>query len=905
MPSARRRVIKFTNFMILFSVIVVIVLLGLIGNILYVKTKSIIDEKMQGIHAMKLNQTAADVRKQFEDAYQSLDSFRNSEWFSNHLSNLESGQLNAYERVKHSQELEKSLQNFRRANGFVEEVVALTEKGVYSSNLKYDPYFLDGNKMELGFTDHDQIVFAMPGDTYELFQVVREQSGEDLREALDELDRSPYFIGYFGGQAGDRLGLLLVKLNMEALQKKIPYADSIAIIGPNHEVLFRGEEIEEEDTRYTSREIGFNGLKLIFSEQMAGFHQEQIRLIARYSILALIGSLLLSYVFARMFGSKILHPLHSLVRWIRGYGRLKDRWNGQGSPAKRRTTMRERFFLYFLITILLPSIFFVSLFYIQSTRIITRELQETYYALFEKTAHRVSLFVEQKQSAMTWLAYDTGIGDFSVQPSVFTREEVDQLVFAKTISALSQDTVSIYSRNNELLYTNRYKQSPRVEGALFERMLQQRKRMFDWLPPMETGSSTISLSMSIFDVNESSDILGILKTDIDGIYFSSLYAELNAEGMDAFIVNEEGRVLSHPELEKIGQSIPLPRAPGQLDGFIGGSSYYFSIQIAGLPWYLVAVNDMSVVKDQALSLIYDDIYLLVIVFLLILIFSYIMSQYLVRPLGTLQTRYFSLQQDVAGGMDAEETYRIDEVEQLRLSFNRLLDRIEQLVDERLRADHQRAMLELEKKATQIEALQAQISPHFLYNTLDNVMYFIEEGEQERSIELIGLLSRLFRYSMGKDSHLTTLREEVEYAKSYIRIMSLRYKDRIQCTWDTEESVMDNVVIKMLLQPLIENAIRHTMNTPTAHVLIFVQIQNVGGDLLISVSDDGPAMTEEKLFHIANRLESRDRKNVGLYNVNSRIKLHFGDDYGMEVSQATEGGAVFRLRLPLLEDKGNY
>lgn len=920
----KRPAIKFTHFLMLFSLSVTTILLLVIGTVLYSKTKHILAEKINLIHSMKLNQASADVRKQFEDLYKSFDGFRNHELLIDSVRKLSDNRTSSYERFTVAKSLQTAITNFKIGNASIEHVMVMTQQQQFSSNLKYVEYFLDGNRLPL-YMEQDQIVFVPPGRTYDLFHLDRDRIDNPLLiDMIDPLEGSMYFVCRLNDANGEQIGLMFMLLSASALKTQIPYADSLAIIGEDGKLLYRGDGVDADfpqqlrngggldaqtfslqGQRYEVRPLGFNGFRLIFVEPEIDFHRSQISIIAWYSILTLLGSALLSYIFSRWIGKNILRPLHGLIRWIRGFERLEDRWDtGNGWPGNTRiTTMRERFFVYFLLTILLPILLFVMLFYIQSTRMVSKEVQQTYSVLFEKSAHRLELFVKQKESALSWLAYNAWVAEYAEDPVEENRGKMDDLLVTGTYSSLSEDVVSLYDVSNRLIYTNRRKQAPRMDSSLYESMMTKRKNMHDWLPPAETGSSTVSLGMAVVNIQISPEPLGFLKADVSGVFLSSLYAELNGNGSEAFIVHQDGRILSHPEVEKVGQMSKLPAPPGDLNALTQRNSavLYFSSKLSGLPWYLVTVFDATTVRGQAIGLIYDDIYLFIIIFLLILLASYLMSQYLIRPLSSLQWKVVRMDLGPEGRFPSDARYAIDEVEQLRDSFNLLLEQIGQLVEEKLTAQNERLQLEYEKKETQLEALQAQINPHFLHNTLEIVMYMIEKGEREGAVTMIGLLSRLFRYAMGKESQVTPLRDEVAYAKTYIRIMSFRYKDKIRCEWQIDEELLNGIVVKMILQPLLENAIRHTLQSGADQVQISISITREGDAVRIAVTDNGPWLADEKLAAIQDNLERRDRGKVGLYNVNSRIQLHFGEQYGITMSRAVPHGAAVILKLPYVRD----
>lgn len=202
-------------------------------------------------------------------------------------------------------------------------------------------------------------------------------------------------------------------------------------------------------------------------------------------------------------------------------------------------------FVYFIVTILLPIFLFVTFYYIQSTRIIARELQQTYYAAFEKTAHRLELFVKQKEAMLAHLAYDTVVVDFVHQPSDANRKELEQIIVANTPSALNRDVLSIYDATNLLLYSNRYQVVSSMPQAFFDEMNLSRKTTYYDLQT-DSNPPAVSLGRAIVNLQRLYKPIGFLTLYIDETFFSSLYAELRMNENTAFIAAADGRILSHP-----------------------------------------------------------------------------------------------------------------------------------------------------------------------------------------------------------------------------------------------------------------------------------------------------------------------------------------------------------------------
>ncbi|MBO9607899.1 MAG: histidine kinase [Paenibacillaceae bacterium] len=906
-----RRTVKFTRFLMLFSLTAVLLLLCIVGAVLYGKTKSFIDGKKDDIVTMQIGQAVTDVKRQFEDVRQAIDGLRNNESFLDTVKQLSGKQTDSYREVVLSQTLESSLFNIKIDNDFIDSVVVLAGAEQYSSRQSY----LEGMEAYASqlFREAEPIRFVPPGQTYRMLGIERAWLAESpQRLSLDRMNETAYIASRL--EADGLAGVILVFLDPANLRKLIPYAESLAVLTEGSDVMYRGSGVPSglladikpqtaegdavlhaQGRRYHVREIGFFGVRIVFAEAGSGFHERQLALIGLYAAAILLGCALLSLLLTRLLGGSMLLPLHRLIRWIGRYDQLDDRMQPEGGAAGRdsRMTMRDRLFVYFILTIMLPIVLFVVLFYVQSSRVVSRELKETYAAAFDKVVHRIELFVGQRETMLARFAFDSWTADFVQQADEKKRQELDQLVLTQKPSMLTQDMLSVYDADNRLVYANRSKLNTRLPQDYIDEMRLTRKNIY-YHPQQGNGSPSVSLGMAIVPLSRFSDPTGYLTLDVEEVYFSSLYGELKANGNTAFIVDDKGRILSHADPEAFGRTETLPAPLDSLNGYFDrkASALYFAATIGSLPWHLVSIYDYSAIRKQSQELIYNDVYLLIIVFLLVLLLSYAMAQYLIRPLASMQFRHMDIQLGDFQRFFSKDTYRIDEVDQLQHSFNRMLERIEQLVGVTVAADRRQMML-------QIEALQAQINPHFLHNTLENIVYLIEDDERDSAVTMIGLLGRLFRYAMGKDRPLTTLGEELAYAQSYVKLMNLRFKNRIDFTVEADEAWQACATVKMIVQPIVENAIQHGMPHGKGSVRIAAVCRREGDSLLLSVADNGPGIAPERLAVLRERLRDGGRDNVGLYNVHSRLRLQFGEACGLAIDSTPGAGTVVTLRLPLL------
>ena len=204
------------------------------------------------------------------------------------------------------------------------------------------------------------------------------------------------------------------------------------------------------------------------------------------------------------------------------------------------------------------------------------------------------------------------------------------------------------------------------------------------------------------------------------------------------------------------------------------------------------------------------------------------------------------------------------------------------------------------RKAEFELLQAQINPHFLYNTLDAIVWSAEAGNQKQVIDMVGSLSDFFRTSLNKGKEIVTVREDLHHVRSYLEIQQIRYLDILSYEIDVPEELYDYKVPKITLQPLVENALYHGIKNKRGGGQIVVLGWDDVDSYYIQVKDNGIGMTKERLDEIRNALkEAVPKENVlyGLYNVNERIRLNLGEGYGIEIESKYEEGTKVTLHLP--------
>lgn len=335
---------------------------------------------------------------------------------------------------------------------------------------------------------------------------------------------------------------------------------------------------------------------------------------------------------------------------------------------------------------------------------------------------------------------------------------------------------------------------------------------------------------------------------------------------------------------------------------LNGISYYACGQYNGFTGW----KTFSVISEKNLFADSDDLqnyitWLVIGTVILMIIAILIMYHSITRPLNdlskamkTAQDRNFEIQLP---------NDRKDEIGQLTESFNYMVNKINLLIKEVYQE-------KLAQKSAEIEALQAQINPHFLYNTLDSINWMlIDRGETDIS-EIIVSLGKLMQYCIDTDNALVTLEEEYQYIQDYLCIQKNRLEDRLQYVMEIEDEIKQLLVPKLILQPLVENSIKHAIEPYEKQGHILIRSYMSGGKIHISVQDNGKGMTPAQIQMILQPdKRTGERTGIGVRNVARRLKLFFGEDSELKIESEKGSGTTMTIIIPATEsetgDKNEY
>ena len=386
--------------------------------------------------------------------------------------------------------------------------------------------------------------------------------------------------------------------------------------------------------------------------------------------------------------------------------------------------------------------------------------------------------------------------------------------------------------------------------------------------------------------------------------FASISSYINNVGIGqhgyCFLMDESG-ILYHPQQQLIYSQLKsedtdtLANLP---DGTYSESNVIYVLQtVEGSPWRVVGV---SYVDELVTSNLWENFWLLALaaaaILLAALVSSIVISRALSRPLKGLSRAMRQFEKN-ADTFTYAPVGGAREVQELSESFGHMVVKIQHLM-ETVRRE------EINLRKTELKALQAQINPHFLYNTLDSIAWMCEQGRNDEAVQMVNALAQLFRISISRGHELIPIRSELRHAESYLKIQKHRYKNQFSYRFDVDESCLDFLCNKITLQPIIENAIYHGINGLVDEGEIVITLRADGSDVVFTVADNGVGMEEEQIQAIL-RKERSDHTGIGIKNVNDRLKIYFGEGYGITIDSEPDVGTTVTIRMPQVREEGEY
>ena len=379
--------------------------------------------------------------------------------------------------------------------------------------------------------------------------------------------------------------------------------------------------------------------------------------------------------------------------------------------------------------------------------------------------------------------------------------------------------------------------------------------------------------------------------------FSSISSYISNVGIGqrgyCFLMDGDGTIVYHPQQRLLYAGLKSEDTSGLAalaDGTYADDTVIYSLSsVQGGAWRVVGVSYVDeLVNQNVKEMLRLSVAMAAVILAAALLTSWLLSRLLGRPLRGLAAAMERFESD-ADRFAYSPVGGTREVRELSNSFGHMVVRIQQLMST-VREE------EVNLRKTELKALQAQINPHFLYNTLDSIAWMCEQGRSADAVSMVHALARLFRISISRGHELIPIAREIEHAESYLQIQKYRYKNRFTYEFQVDPDCLDYCCNKITLQPILENAINHGLELMVDEGHITVEICQDGGDILFRVRDNGVGMSPEQVEAILTRAPG-ENAGIGIRNVDDRLKIYFGREYGLHITSELDVGTCVEIRMP--------
>ena len=405
---------------------------------------------------------------------------------------------------------------------------------------------------------------------------------------------------------------------------------------------------------------------------------------------------------------------------------------------------------------------------------------------------------------------------------------------------------------------------------------------------------TLSLYYPLYDTRKVSDARGLLCMNFDDPAVQRMLA-VGDSSAETRVVDTGGMILLSNDKEETGRYVNyIDEMEKGIQIFTKNGNMYVCQKIKNWNYYVVSSISFYKLMESGFHIMV----VVILVLIIVLIIVSIIIRALVRKMYQTLNKVVSKMDHVATG-SLRTRINVDNMGEdfakLAIGFNSMMDEIEVLMEQVKLEQHQLEQI-------RFNALQSQIQPHFLYNTLDIVVWMIEENRKEDAAGMVTALARFLRISLSKGKNIITVADELEHARNYLMIQSLRAKDQFTYRIEKDPGTECFQVIKLIVQPIVENALYHGLEGMYGDGEIVIHAYTKDGDLYISVKDNGMGMSKEQaeaLLDYTKELKTAKGNGIGVRNVHERIQLHFGKEYGVQIISEEDEGTEILLHLPAI------
>jgi len=485
---------------------------------------------------------------------------------------------------------------------------------------------------------------------------------------------------------------------------------------------------------------------------------------------------------------------------------------------------------------------------------------------------------------------------------------MDQLALFEKISSYTYAMELSFESNNIVFYINdrfkiannqnrRYRKLGVAVSSNWYQMLRKNKGKPTWVPFEDSSGidkgNYIALVRNLWNDDNYEDSLGVLAVLVEKESIEKVFIDSNKEQF-IYLETGDGRLLasnvSEDELTRIPVKMRNNRDESMKIIELNGQKYYArSSLVNNTNVYLVSLVSIAAVNEIVDYTVYRMIMLYALVCGVLLIIVYPITRTITYRIALLRKQMLTVQEGTISRLIMTEDYQ-DEIGQLIVHYNQMVGKVEELLGEQY-------VLGQKKNEAELKALQSQINPHFLYNTLDMINWMAQKGETDNIRSVIQAMSLFYRQTLSKGKDIITIRDEIKMCQAYMEIQKRRFKGKIRYEEEVQEEILDCLIPKITLQPFLENAVIHgIIEKEDSRGVVILNGWMEDGVITISVTDDGKGMRQEE------KEQSISHSHYGLENIEKRLSMFYGQDIPIIIESSLGIGTCIIITIPIVKEE---
>ena len=558
----------------------------------------------------------------------------------------------------------------------------------------------------------------------------------------------------------------------------------------------------------------------------------------------------------------------------------------------RKQSLATRLFGYLSLMLLVLVVIIGSFYWVQSSELFHREVEEHTIHEIDTSAKYIEQYVSNLKSTSIALAKSKEIETYAQNGQANNEEAIHQLFDTILKSHPDFRAILFVTKDGRILKTGMDEEMVTSSDMMAQEWYKEAviKSNTPIIKSTKNHSNQVVISISQEIKGEDGQHLGVIRLDVDYQELEKYVKELSlGTNGYAFVIERDGTIIYHPDsevfesVEKQMSVQDISNSP--MDSMVSEDFFVHKSTIGNVDWVLVGVSSFSSFKETSLKLL-AIVSAVGIISLMICMFGiYALMRYQLLPvkqLGQVMKKVEEGDTTIRAQENGAEEFQV-----LAASFNQMLEKIEKLMQDE---KEQEALT----RVYELKALTSQINPHFLYNTLDTIIWMAEFQDHKKVVEITKALSNYFRLSLNAGEEIVTLRQELEHVRQYLFIQKERYGDKLEYHIDELDGIPELTLPKIVLQPLVENAIYHGIKESERPGKITITVSKRDTFVEICIADNGVGIEQ-------NSTSKKELGGVGLRNIQERLTLFFGESFSMEIQSEKNVYTKVYLHLPLKEE----